>query len=92
LIDGIFRLATSSEHGPMNIGNPVEMTILQLAEAILELTGSGSEIIRKPLPVDDPKVRQPDIGLAMEKLGWAPKMSLREGLPSVIDYFKSANR
>lgn len=89
LIDGIFRLSMSKETGPINIGNPAEMTVRQLAEKVVEITGSNSEIISNPLPVDDPKVRQPNITLAREKLGWEPKVSLDEGLPRVVDYFRS---
>ncbi len=89
LIDGIFRLATSAESGPINIGNPVEMTVLQLAQEIVRLTGSRSEIRFEDLPVDDPKVRQPDITLATTRLNWAPKVALEDGLRRTIDYFKS---
>ena len=88
LIDGIFRLAASKETGPMNIGNPNEMTVLELAREIVKATGSGSEIVFKDLPVDDPKVRQPDIRLARKQLGWEPRVPLNEGLPSVIEYFR----
>ena len=73
--------------GPVNIGNPNEFTIRELAEIIIELTGSKSDIIEMPLPPDDPKQRQPDISLAREKLGWEPTMQLREGLKPTIDYF-----
>ncbi len=88
LIDGIYRLAVSKESGPINIGNPNEMTVLQLARKVVELTGGKSKIIFKDLPVDDPKVRQPNIDLAIKCLGWRPKVSLDEGLPKVIEYFK----
>jgi dTDP-glucose 4,6-dehydratase len=88
LIEGIYRLATSEESGPVNIGNPNEMTVLDLARAIVEATGGASQIVFRDLPVDDPKVRQPDIRLAREKLGWSPQISLAEGLPAVIDYFR----
>ena len=73
----------------MNIGNPNEMTILQLANVILEMTQSKSKIDYKPLPVDDPKVRQPDITQARTKLSWEPKVALRDGLVKTIDYFKA---
>jgi dTDP-glucose 4,6-dehydratase len=89
LIEGIMRLSLSGEPGPMNIGNPHEMTVLQLAETVVELVGSGSEIVFEPLPEDDPKVRQPDISMARDRLGWEPAVELRDGLPKVIDYFKA---
>ena len=92
LIDGIFRLAMSRETGPINIGNPKEMTVLQLAKKVIELTGSKSKIVFKPLPVDDPKVRQPNITLAKKLLKWEPKVGLEKGLPLTIGYFKSLNR
>lgn len=88
LIDGIYRLATSREHGPMNIGNPNEMTVLQLARTVISMTGSKSQVIFEPLPVDDPRVRQPDITLAKKALGWQPKVALEEGLKSTIEYFR----
>jgi len=75
--------------GPVNIGNPGEFTIRQLAELTLELSGSKSQLIEKPLPVDDPERRRPDISLAKEKLGWEPIVSLREGLAKTIDWFHS---
>jgi dTDP-glucose 4,6-dehydratase len=89
LIAGIYALATSPETGPINIGNPAEMTVLDLAKAVARITGSRSAIVFRPLPVDDPKVRQPDIRLARERLGWAPKVTLDEGLPQTIEYFRS---
>ena len=89
LIDGIYRLAMSRETGPINIGNPKEMTVLQLARKIIGLTGSKSPIVFRPLPVDDPKVRQPDITLAKQRLKWAPRVDVDEGLPLTIRYFKS---
>jgi dTDP-glucose 4,6-dehydratase len=88
LVDGIFRLMSSSEVDPVNIGNPHEMTIRQLAERIIALTGSKSRIVEKPLPVDDPKVRQPDITRARTILGWEPKVSLDEGLRATLAYFR----
>ena len=75
--------------GPVNIGNPNEFTILELAEKVLMLTGSKSKIIRMPLPPDDPTQRQPDISLARKELGWEPKIELEEGLLKTIAYFKS---
>lgn len=89
LVDGLIRLLLSKEHGPINIGNPQEMTIEQIARQIIKMTGSTSKIIYKPLPTDDPKVRQPDITLARTLLGWEPKVSLEEGLEHTIGYFKA---
>ncbi|MGD9904431.1 MAG: UDP-glucuronic acid decarboxylase family protein [Vicinamibacterales bacterium] len=89
LVDGIIRLMLSTENEPVNIGNPAEMTIKQIAETIIEMTGSTSRIIYKPLPVDDPKVRRPDITRARTLLGWEPQVDLREGLTKTIDYFKT---
>lgn len=74
--------------GPVNLGNPGEFTIRELAEIIIELTGSASKIVERPLPLDDPRQRRPDITLAKEKLGWEPKVKLRDGLTSTIDYFE----
>lgn len=88
LIRGIVALALSNESGPINIGNPAEMTVLQLARKVVALTGSRSEIKFEPLPVDDPKIRQPDIAQARECLGWEPAVTLDEGLPRAVDYFK----
>ena len=87
LIEGIYRLLLSDHVEPMNIGNPAEMTVLQFAEEIVRLTGSASEIVFTELPVDDPKVRQPDITRARSMLGWEPEVSLERGLRQVIDYF-----
>lgn len=89
LIDGIYRLSRSSEHYPVNVGNPHEMTVLQFAEKIIELTGSSSKIIYKPLPQDDPTVRRPDISKAKKILGWEPKVNLEEGLKKTVEYFKA---
>ncbi len=88
LIDGIYRLLMSDEREPTNIGNPVEMTILQFAETIKRITGSSSEIVFKPLPIDDPKIRRPDISKARAVLGWEPKVTLDEGITRTIDYFR----
>src|SRR6516162_9702898 len=90
LIDGIFRLAMSDYHGPVNIGNPREMTIKQFAEEIIRITGTKSTIEYKPLPVDDPKVRQPDITRAKEVLRWEPRVQFEEGIKKTIDYFKES--
>ena len=85
LVDGIIRLAESGHHSPVNIGNPNEFTLLELAEAVIEVTESRSEIVFEALPTDDPQVRQPDITLAREVLGWEPKVELREGLRRTIE-------
>lgn len=89
LIDGFLRLMQSSDDftGPVNLGNPVEFDMIELAEQVKELTNSKSEIIFEPLPEDDPRQRQPDITLAKNKLGWEPKVPLREGLEKTIAYF-----
>jgi len=92
LIEGIWRLLRSDHADPMNIGNPAEMTILQFAREIIRLIGSRSEIVFRPLPVDDPKVRQPDISLARRVLGWEPKVPLELGLARTIDYFRTHPR
>ena len=89
LVDGISRLLLSNEHEPVNMGNPAEITILQLAQEMLALTGSKSKIVFKPLPVDDPKIRQPDISKAKKVLGWEPKVSREEGLRKTLVYFKN---
>jgi UDP-glucuronate decarboxylase len=73
--------------GPFNLGNPNEFTILELAQKIIDITGSSSKIVSKPLPIDDPKQRQPDISLAKEKLNWQPQVQLEEGLKPTIAYF-----
>ncbi len=88
LIDGVYKLLMSREHDPVNIGNPNEMTLLALAKIIIKLTGSKSKVVHKPLPVDDPKVRHPDIAKARTTLGWQPKIDLEEGLLKTISYFK----
>jgi dTDP-glucose 4,6-dehydratase len=89
LIEGIVRVLFSELHEPVNIGNPAEMTVLQFAEAIRRLTGNRLPIEYRPLPVDDPKVRQPDITLARTRLGWQPRVPLEEGLARTIEYFRS---
>jgi dTDP-glucose 4,6-dehydratase len=88
LVEGIFRLMVSNYNEPVNLGNPVEMTILQMAETILRMTESRSRIAFKPLPVDDPKVRQPNIDRARAVLKWEPKITLEEGLTGTIAYFR----
>jgi dTDP-glucose 4,6-dehydratase len=90
LIDGILKLLLESDYSdPVNIGNPDELSMKQLAEEIIEITGSKSEIVFKPLPQDDPKVRRPDIALARENLGWEPKVPRAEGLKKTMEYFKA---
>jgi len=84
LIRGLYALATSGEHLPVNIGNPTEMTLLELAEAVVRVTGSKSEIVFEALPVDDPQVRQPDITRARQVLGWEPEVELDEGLRRLL--------
>jgi len=91
LIEGFVRLFNSDSVGPINLGNPGEFTMNQLAELVIELTGSKSTVIHERLPQDDPKQRQPDISLAQKSLsGWSPKISLEEGLEKTIHYFKGA--
>ena len=90
LINGIFKLAMSDYHEPVNIGNPREMTIKQFAEEIIRITGARSTIEHKPLPADDPKVRQPDIARAKKILGWQPKVQFEEGIKKTIEYFRNA--
>ncbi|WDI43164.1 UDP-glucuronic acid decarboxylase family protein [Bremerella sp. P1] len=89
LVDGILKLMASDQVGPINIGNPKEFSIRQLAELVVKLTGSKSEIIYTELPADDPKQRQPDITLAKKHLGWEPDTELEDGLKKTIDWFKS---
>ncbi|MBK7552024.1 MAG: SDR family oxidoreductase [Syntrophaceae bacterium] len=89
LVDGIFRLLNSEEVNPVNLGNPEEITLLELARRVLAVTGSASGIVHRELPEDDPKVRRPDIGKARELLGWEPKVALDEGLRRVLPYFRS---
>jgi dTDP-glucose 4,6-dehydratase len=89
LVEGIVRLFMDGTPDPTNIGNPVEFTVRQLAELVLKLTGSSSPIVERPLPVDDPRVRQPDITRARQVLGWEPAVPLEEGLRRTIAYFRS---
>ena len=89
-VAGILALSKSDEHEPTNIGNPVEFTILECAQAVLEVTGSSSKLRYEPLPQDDPRQRRPDIGKARRLLGWEPTIDLRTGLHLSLDYFKSA--
>ncbi len=92
LVEGIYRLLLSDFHQPVNIGNPSEITISQFAEEIIKLTGTTQKVIYKPLPVDDPKQRQPDITRAKAILGWEPKVNRAEGLKITYDYFKSLSQ
>jgi dTDP-glucose 4,6-dehydratase len=89
LVEGIYRLLSSDEVYPVNLGNPDELTLLELAHHILEVTGSKSRIVYRDLPQDDPKVRRPDIGKARKLLGWEPRVQLNEGLKKVLPYFRS---
>jgi dTDP-glucose 4,6-dehydratase len=88
LVEGIYRLFLSDRSDPTNIGNPGEFTIRELAELVLEMTGSRSDLTSLPLPEDDPKTRKPDITIAREVLGWEPRVPLREGLEKTIPYFR----
>ncbi|MBE0502335.1 MAG: SDR family oxidoreductase [Desulfuromonadales bacterium] len=90
LIEGMLRLMTTANDftGPVNLGNPVEMTMLELAQTVIEMTGSRSQLVFKPLPEDDPRQRMPDIGLALEKLAWNPAVALKDGLQKTIDHFE----
>jgi len=90
LVEALLRLMATEAGftGPINLGNPAEFTILELAEKVLRMTGSRSKIVRKPLPADDPMQRQPDIGLARKTLSWEPRVSLDDGLRETVDYFK----
>jgi dTDP-glucose 4,6-dehydratase len=89
LVDGIIRLMLSDVNDPVNVGNPREMTIKQIAETIIRMTGATSKIVYRPLPVDDPKIRQPDITRARTLLHWEPKVALEEGLVQTIAYFRT---
>jgi len=90
MIEGFVRMMDSERGftGPVNMGNPDEFTMLELAENVLRLVGSQSKLTFKPLPMDDPRQRQPDIALAKEKLGWEPKVRLEDGLKETIAYFR----
>lgn len=88
LVDGIYRLLLSGYHMPVNVGNPVEISLKQFAEEVIELVGSKSKVVYEPLPQDDPKQRKPDITKAQEILGWEPKVDRKEGLSRTLDYFK----
>ncbi|MBI4635351.1 MAG: SDR family oxidoreductase [Candidatus Rokubacteria bacterium] len=92
LIDGLWRLMNAPINDPINIGNPQEMTLLELAKRIIRLSGSRSEIVFRPLPQDDPKVRQPDIGRARALLGWEPRVDTDEGLRLTLDWFRGSRR
>jgi dTDP-glucose 4,6-dehydratase len=92
LVDGIIRLMLSKENDPVNVGNPREMTIQEIAQTIIKMTGSTSRIVYRPLPTDDPKIRQPDITRARTLLHWEPKVALEEGLVKTIDYFRTKVR
>jgi dTDP-glucose 4,6-dehydratase len=89
LVEGIYRLLLSDYHLPVNIGNPSEITLKQFAEEVIALTGTKQKIVYRPLPVDDPKQRRPDISRAREILGWEPKVDRKEGLKATYEYFKS---
>jgi dTDP-glucose 4,6-dehydratase len=88
LIEGILRLLRSDHNGPVNLGNPVEIEVGDLAERIIAMTDSGSRIVYRPLPEDDPRLRRPDIALARELLGWEPEVNLEEGLGRTIEYYR----
>ena len=88
LVEGIWRLMQSDVHDPVNLGNPHEMTLLELAKRVIRLSGSASSIVFQPLPVDDPKIRQPDIGRARAVLGWEPRVDVDEGLRRTIEWFR----
>ena len=92
LVEGIWRLMQAPVHDPVNLGNPQEMTLLDLAKRIIRLTGSASEIVFMPLPTDDPRVRQPDIGRARALLGWEPRVDTDEGLRLTVDWFREKLR
>jgi UDP-glucuronate decarboxylase len=88
LVEGLVRLMASEAEGPVNLGNPGEFTVRELAEMVLEMTGSASELLHKPLPQDDPRQRRPDITRAATLLEWTPQVALREGLPKTIEHFR----
>ncbi len=89
LIEGFVRLFESNQTGPINLGNPAEFTMLELAKSVLDLTASKSQLVFEVLPIDDPRQRQPEIAMAKEKLGWSPTVDLQEGLVKTIEYFKN---
>jgi len=89
LVEGIYRLALSEVHGPVNIGNPLEMTVLEFARKVMQLTGNSSQIVFQPLPENDPRVRRPDISRARRLLGWQPSVTLDDGLSRTIRWFKA---
>jgi len=91
LVEGVYRLLISDMNEPTNIGNPHEMSIKEMAEMVIKVTGSKSKLVYKPLPVDDPKVRQPNIDLAKKLLDWEPKVNLEEGLTITVEWFKNQN-
>jgi len=88
LVEGIYHLLLSDYHLPVNLGNPDEITLMEAATEVLQLVGNSSQIVFKPLPVDDPKTRQPDISRARSILGWEPKIGRREGFKHTLEYFK----
>ena len=88
LVEGVYRLLFSAHHDPMNIGNPAEITIREFAEEVLALAGRAGRVEYRPLPQDDPKVRQPDITRARELLGWEPRVSRADGLKRTVEYFR----
>jgi dTDP-glucose 4,6-dehydratase len=90
LVEGLVRLGSSDEHEPVNLGNPVELTILEFADCIRRLMGSNLEVVFRPLPEDDPRKRRPDISKAKRILGWEPKVPLEDGLRETVEYFRSA--
>jgi dTDP-glucose 4,6-dehydratase len=92
LVAGIYKLMLSGENEPVNIGNPEEMTVKEMAELIIELTHSKSRVVYAALPEDDPKVRQPDISKAKRTLGWEPKVPVREGLIRTVEWFQANHR
>jgi UDP-glucuronate decarboxylase len=90
LVEGLYKLMKGNEIGPVNIGNPGEFTIAELAQQVIELTGAKSKLVKRPLPADDPKQRRPDISKAKAKLGYEPKVPLSEGLKPTLEYFRGA--
>jgi nucleoside-diphosphate-sugar epimerase len=88
-VEGLYRLFLKGDHSPTNIGNPGEFTMLQLADLVIEMTGSSSKIEQLPLPQDDPRVRRPDISRARKLLGWEPSIPLKDGLRRTIEFFRT---